>query len=143
MGLVRALGTDLGPPRRVCPSQAWCPGCLTSQWPTPKPQPALCPAVGPGLRACPAVSCGLLELPSLLDDPGQLALICGPVRTQAGTHRRPMSMGRLVMVLGGVPRSEQQAQCVPAPPVMGRSGSGQTNPALWASWSLCGSQRWS
>ena len=61
------------------------------------------------------MSCGLLELPSLLDDPGQLALICGPVRTQAGTHRRPVSMGRLVTVLGGVPRSEQQAQGVPAP----------------------------
>lgn len=35
-------------------------------------------------------------LPSLLDDPDQLALIRGPVRTQAGTHRHPVSKGRLV-----------------------------------------------
>lgn len=77
------------------------------------------------------MSCGLLELLSLLDDPGQLALIQhvpwghGLVRTQGVTHRCLMSMGRLVTALGGIPRGEQRAGGVPVPPSWARVALGR------------------
>ena len=61
------------------------------------------PVAHPRVLACSVPSGGSWTeglpscvLPSLLDDPDQLALIRGPVRTQAGTHRHPVSKGRLV-----------------------------------------------